>query len=163
SEAIRNGATILVLTDRGVDAEHASVPSLLACAGMHHHLVREGTRTQVGLVIESGDAREGHHFCLLLGYGAAAINPYVAFESLDDMVRQGMLPGLDYPHAEKNYIKAVYKGVVKVMAKMGISTVQSYRGAQIFEAIGLNQDFIDRYFSKTASQVSGIGIEEITR
>lgn len=164
SRAIRDGAKIIILSDRGVDAEHAAVPSLLACAGMHHHLVREGSRTQVGLVIESGDAREVHHFSLLLGYGAAAINPYVAFESLDDMVRQGMLPeGIDYARAEKNYIKAVYKGVVKVMAKMGISTVQSYRGAQIFEAIGLNQEFIDRYFTKTASQVSGIGIEEITR
>jgi glutamate synthase domain-containing protein 2/glutamate synthase domain-containing protein 1/glutamate synthase domain-containing protein 3 len=164
SRAIQDGATILILSDRGVDAGHAPIPSLLACAGLHHHLVREGTRTRVGLVVESGDAREVHHFCLLLGYGAAVINPYVAFESLDDMVRQGMVkPDIDYPKAEKNYIKAVYKGVVKVMAKMGISTVQSYRGAQIFEAIGLNEEFIEKYFTKTASRVGGIGIEEITR
>src|SRR5205807_988054 len=116
---------------------------------LHHHLVRTGKRTQVGLVIESGDAREVHHFCLLLGYGASVINPYLAFESLDDMIRQGLLPGLDHAAAVNNYIKAVYKGVVKVMAKMGISTVQSYRGAQIFEAIGLNEAFVEKYFSKT--------------
>ncbi len=162
AEAIRGGASILILSDRGVDAEWAPIPSLLATSGLHHHLVREELRTRVGLVVESGDAREVHHFCLLLGYGASAINPYLAFESLDDMIRQGMLPPvLTLEKAVKNYIKAVYKGVVKVMAKMGISTVQSYRGAQIFEAIGLKQEFIDRYFCKTASQVSGIGLEEV--
>jgi glutamate synthase (NADPH/NADH) large chain len=159
-----DGAKLLVLSDRGVDADWAPIPSLLATAGLHHHLVREGLRTRVGLVVESGDAREVHHFCLLLGYGASVVNPYVAFESLDDMIRQGLLPpGIDHKAAVKNYIKAVYKGVVKVMAKMGISTVQSYRGAQIFEAIGLNHVFIDRYFTKTASQIEGVGLEEITR
>ena len=162
-EAIRGGATMLILSDRGVDEEHAPIPSLLATAGLHHYLVREGLRTRAGVVVESGDAREVHHFCLLLGYGASAINPYVAFESLDDMLRQGMLPdGFDHPKLVKNYIKAVYKGVVKVMSKMGISTVQSYRGAQIFEAIGLNDVFVEKYFTKTASRVGGIGLEEIT-
>jgi glutamate synthase (ferredoxin) len=164
SQAIADGCNVIVLSDRGVDKTHAPVPSLLACAGLHNHLVREGTRSKVGLVVESGDAREVHHFCLLLGYGASVINPYVAFESLDDLIRQGMLPdGIDHKNAVKNYIKAVYKGVVKVMAKMGISAVQSYRGAQIFEAIGLNHHFVNRYFTKTASRVEGIGLEEITR
>ncbi|HEY3282873.1 MAG TPA: glutamate synthase large subunit [Armatimonadota bacterium] len=164
NKAIEGGAKVLVLSDRGVDETHAPIPSLLACAGLHHHLVREGTRTQVGLVVETGDAREVHHFCLLLGYGVGAVNPYVAFESLDDMVRQGMLkPGIDHEKAVHNYTKAVYKGVVKVMAKMGISTIQAYRGAQIFEAIGLNQAFVDKYFTKTPSQVSGIGLPEVTR
>jgi glutamate synthase (NADPH) large chain len=163
NEAMRSGCNILILSDRGVDDENAPIPSLLACSALHHHLVREGSRARVGLVLESGDAREVHHFCLLLGYGAAAINPYVAFESLDDMIREGLLPGLDHHKAVKNYTKAVYKGVVKVMAKMGISTVQSYRGAQIFEAIGLNEEFIRKYFTKTPSQISGIGLEEVTR
>ena len=164
SQAIADGADILIISDRGVDEEWASIPSLLATAGLHHHLVRNGERTRIGLVIESGDAREVHHFCLLLGYGASVINPYLAFESLDDMIRQGVLPEkIDHKAAVKNYVKAVYKGVVKVMAKMGISTVQSYRGAQIFEAVGLNQEFIDKYFTKTASQVSGIGLPEVAR
>jgi glutamate synthase (ferredoxin) len=163
SQAIRNGCNILILSDRGVDHEWAPIPTLLATAGLHHHLVREGSRTQVGLVVESGDAREVHHFCLLLGYGAGAINPYVAFESLDDMIHQGLLKeGIDHKKAVANYIKAVYKGVVKVMSKMGISTVQSYRGAQIFEAIGLNEAFVEKYFTKTASRVGGIGLEEVT-
>ena len=160
--AIEDGASILILSDRGVDAGHAPIPSLLATAGLHHHLVGRQLRTRVGLIAESGDAREVHHFCLLLGYGASAINPYMAFESLDDMLRNGILdPELTLDRAIKNYTKAVYKGVVKVMAKMGISTVQSYRGAQIFEAIGLRREFIDEYFCKTASQVSGIGLEEV--
>jgi glutamate synthase (ferredoxin) len=164
SRAIEAGATILILSDRGVSEELAPIPALLACSGLHHHLVRTGQRLRAGLVVEAGDAREVHHFCLLLGYGASAINPYLAFESLGEMARLGLLkPGVDYYKAEKNYIKAVYKGVVKVMAKMGISTVQSYRGAQIFEAVGLNETFIDRYFCKTASQVSGIGLEEIAQ
>src|SRR5207245_7955067 len=123
----------------------------------HHSLVAEGLRTRVGLVIESGDSREVHHFCLLLGYGASVINPYLAFESLDDMIGQGLLPGIDHKTAAKNYVKAVYKGVVKVMAKMGISTVQSYRGAQIFEAGGLHNAFVGQYFPKTPSRVGGIG------
>ena len=137
------------------------IPALLAVAGVHHHLIREGTRTQVGLVLESGEPREVHHFALLIGYGAGAINPYLAFETLDDMIRQGMLPGVDHEHAVKNYIKAVDKGVLKVMSKMGISTVQSYRGAQIFEAIGLDQDVIDKYFTWTPSRIGGIGLDVI--
>jgi glutamate synthase (ferredoxin) len=163
-QAIEDGAILLVLSDRGVDAECAPIPSLLATAGLHHHLVRRQTRTRVGLVIESGDAREVHHFCLLLGYGAGAINPYLAFESLDEMHREGILkPGIDLHEAQKQYINAVKKGVVKVMARMGISTVQSYRGAQIFEAVGLNQAFVDEYFTYTASRVEGIGLEELSQ
>ncbi|MDR3634110.1 MAG: glutamate synthase large subunit [Isosphaeraceae bacterium] len=164
SEAIDQGANLLILSDRGVDAQHAPIPSLLACAGLHHHLVRQGLRTRAGLVIECGDAREVHHFALLLGYGAGTINPYVAFETLDDMIQQGMIkPEINHAEAVYRYRKAIKKGVVKVMSKMGISTIQSYRGAQIFEAIGLNQEFIDKYFDKTASRIGGVGLEEIAR
>jgi glutamate synthase (ferredoxin) len=164
SRAIEGGANLIILSDRGVDREHAPIPSLLACAGLHHYLVRKGQRTQAGLVIECGDAREVHHFALLLGYGAGTINPYVAFETLDDMRNQGMIrPEIDHAAAIYRYRKAIKKGVVKVMSKMGISTIQSYRGAQIFEAIGLKQEFIDRYFDKTASRIGGIGLEEITQ
>jgi glutamate synthase (ferredoxin) len=163
-EEIRAGANLLILSDRGVDAANAPIPSLLACAGLHHHLVREGMRTRAGLIIECGDAREVHHFALLLGYGAGTINPYVAFETLDDMISQGMIrPEVDHAEAVRRYRKAIKKGVVKVMSKMGISTIQSYRGAQIFEAIGLNQEFIDRYFDKTASRIGGVGLEAIAR
>ncbi|WP_435011315.1 glutamate synthase large subunit [Tundrisphaera lichenicola] len=162
--AIKGGANLLILSDRGVDADYAPIPSLLACAGLHHHLVRMGMRTRAGLIIECGDAREVHHFALLLGYGAGTINPYVAFETLDDMISQGMIrPEVDHAEAVKRYRKAIKKGVVKVMSKMGISTIQSYRGAQIFEAIGLNSEFIDRYFEKTASRIGGVGLEEIAR
>src|SRR5207248_9006901 len=161
SAAIRDGYDILILSDRGVDAEHAPIPALLAVAGVHHHLIREGSRTKVGLVLESGEPREVHHFSLLIGYGAGAINPYLALETLGDMIEQGDLPGLTVDKAEKNYIKAVSKGVMKVMSKMGISTIQSYCGAQIFEAIGLNQDVIDRYFTWTASRISGVGLDVI--
>ncbi len=162
--AIKGGANLLILSDRGVDAAHAPIPSLLACAGLHHHLVREGLRTRAGLIIECGDAREVHHFALLLGYGAGTINPYLAFETLDEMIGQGMIrPEVDHAEAVRRYRKAIKKGVVKVMSKMGISTIQSYRGAQIFEAIGLNREFIDRYFDKTASRIGGVGLEEIAR
>ncbi|MBW3625522.1 MAG: glutamate synthase subunit alpha, partial [Armatimonadetes bacterium] len=148
------GVNLIVLSDRGIDGQNAPIPALLACSGLHHYLVRRGIRAKASIIVETGDAREVHHFCLLLGYGAQAINPYLAFESLDDMIRQNMLSeGLDYAHAHKNYVKAIYKGVVKVMSKMGISTIQSYRGAQIFEAIGLNEGIIDKYFTKTPSQV----------
>ncbi len=161
SKAIEGGTNILVLSDRGIDFEHAATPSLLAVSGLHHHLIREGTRTKVGLVLESGEPREVHHYALLIGYGAGAINPYLAFETLDDMIRQGLLKEMDHKTAVKNYAKAVAKGVVKTMSKMGISTIQSYRGAQIFEAIGLNHKFVDKYFTWTASRVEGIGIDEI--
>src|SRR5438552_3053730 len=161
SQAIADGANILILSDRGQSRERAAVPSLLATAAVHHHLVRRGERTRCGLVVETGDAREVHHMCLLIGYGAGAVNPWVAFETLDDMIRQGILTGIDHAKAVKSYIKALNKGILKVMAKMGISTLQSYCGAQIFEAVGLCRDLVDRYFTGTASRVSGIGIDLI--
>src|SRR6266478_4289703 len=132
-----------------MDRNQAPIPSLLATSAVHHHLIREGTRTKAGLVVESGEVREVHQFALLIGYGAGAINPYLAFETLDDMIRQGQLKGMDHEHAVKNYVKAINKGVVKVASKMGISTVQSYRGAQIFEAIGLNSEVVEKYFTWT--------------
>ncbi len=159
--AIAEGKTILILSDRGVDARHVAIPALLAVSGLHHHLIRAGTRTRVSLVIESGEPREVHHFALLIGYGASAINPYLAFESLDDMIRQGMLPGIDHKLAVKNFVKAALKGVVKTMAKMGISTVQSYRGAQIFEAVGLHHSVIDKYFCWTPSRIEGADLVAI--
>ncbi|PYS29970.1 MAG: glutamate synthase large subunit [Acidobacteria bacterium] len=161
SLAIRSGATILILSDRQIDEEYAPIPSLLATSGLHHYLVREGTRTKATLIVETGDAREVHHYCLLIGYGASAINPYLAFETLDDMIRQNLLTGIDHRKAVNHYTKAVKKGVVKVMSKMGISTLQSYRGAQIFEAIGLDEKFVDAYFTNTPSRIGGIGFDEI--
>jgi glutamate synthase (ferredoxin) len=160
--AIATGAKVLVLSDRGVDAENAPIPTLLAVAGIHNHLVRERKRTQIGLIVETGEAREVHHFALLIGYGAGAINPYLALDSVDALHLEGVLsPGLSGEEAADHYLKSLKKGVVKVMSKMGISTVQSYRGAQIFEAIGLAEPFIDRYFTKTASRIGGIGIDEV--
>ena len=161
--AVEAGCNILILSDRGVDSGNAAIPALLAVSGLHHHLVASGTRTLVSLVLESGEPREVHHFAVLLGYGVNAINPYLAFESLDDMILQGMLPGLDHKKAVKNFIKGSIKGVVKTMAKMGISTVQSYRGAQIFEAVGLHQTVIDRYFTWTPSRIGGTDIDGIAR
>ena len=163
SEAVAAGYDILILSDRGLGPRKAPIPSLLATAGVHHHLVREGTRTRCALVVECGDAREVHHVSLLLGYGAGVVNPYVAFETIDDMIRQAMLVGIERDKAIANYIKALNKGILKVMSKMGISTLQSYCGAQIFEAIGLNQAFIDRYFTHTTSRVSGAGIDVIAQ
>ena len=164
SEAIEYGHTILILSDRGVDAEHAPIPSLLAAAGVHHHLVREGTRNRVGLVVESGEPREVAHFALLVGYGVGAVNPYLAYEALDDSARQGFFgDSVDFQKAEKNYIKATNKGLLKIASKMGISTIQSYRGAQIFEAVGLSQALVDQYFTWTPSRVGGIGIEVIEK
>jgi glutamate synthase (NADPH) large chain len=163
SAAIVQGYTFVVLSDRGVDANNTPIPALLATAAVHHHLVRHGLRVRAGLVVESGEPREVHHMALLLGYGAGAICPYLAFETLDDMIRQRILDGIDHAQAVKNYMKALNKGVVKVGSKMGISTVQSYRGAQIFEAIGLAQEFIDKYFTWTASRVGGIGIDIVAR
>ncbi|HEY9641159.1 MAG TPA: glutamate synthase large subunit, partial [Coleofasciculaceae cyanobacterium] len=160
-QAIAAGVSILILSDRGVDASHAPIPALLAVAGLHHHLIRTGTRTRVGLVLESGEPREVHHYALLLGYGCGAINPYLAFETIADMIQQGLLVNLDFKTACKNYIKAATKGVVKVASKIGISTLQSYRGAQIFEAIGLNQSVVDRYFTWTASRIEGADLAVI--
>src|SRR5690242_4156877 len=162
-QAISEGTTILILSDRGVDAGHAPIPALLATAGLHHHLIRAGTRTRVGLVLESGEPREVHHFCLLLGYGAQAINPYLVYECLNDMIHEGLLKNISYHDAVRGYDKAVYKGVVKVMAKMGISTIKSYCGAQIFEAVGLDRELVDKYFTWTPSRIGGVGLEEIAR
>ncbi len=163
SEAVADGTDVLILSDRGVGPKQAPIPSLLATAGVHHHLVREGTRTRCALVVEAGDAREVHHVSLLLGYGAGVVNPYVAFETLDDMIQQQLLTGITHEDAVQHYIKALNKGVLKVMSKMGISTLQSYCGAQIFEAIGLNQTFIDQYFTHTMSRVGGVGIDVIAQ
>ncbi|HYB95828.1 MAG TPA: glutamate synthase large subunit [Vicinamibacterales bacterium] len=162
NQAIENGVGILILSDRGVDANQAPIPSLLAVAGVHHHLIREGTRHKCGLLIETGEAREVHHIAALLGYGAGSVNPYLAFESLDDLIRQGALPGITHNDAVQRYIAALNKGVLKVMSKMGISTLQSYCGAQIFEAVGLDREFVDRYFSNTASTIGGAGLKEIS-
>ena len=140
---------VIILSDRGVNREFAPIPALLAIAGLHHYLIREGLRTRVSLVLETGEAREVHHFALLIGYGCSAINPYVAFETIDDMIREGLLPNVDHKTACKNFVKAASKGVIKVMSKMGISAIQSYRGAQVFEAVGLRQDVIDHYFTWT--------------
>lgn len=149
------GKNILILSDRGVDREHAAIPALLAVSGLHHHLIRKGTRTQMDIVLESGEPREVHHLCTLIGYGCGAINPYLAFETLDDMIRQGLLVNVDHKTACKNYIKAATKGVIKVASKIGISTMQSYRGAQIFEAVGLSQALVDKYFTWTATRIEG--------
>ncbi len=161
SHAVDSGYTILILSDRGVSEEFAPIPSLLATAGVHHHLVRQGARTRCALVVESGDAREVHHVALLMGYGAGAVNPYLAFESLEDMLRQRLLEGISHDKAVINYIRALNKGILKVMSKMGISTLQSYCGAQIFEAIGLESKFVDRYFTHTASRIGGVGLEVV--
>ena len=160
-EAIAGGVNILILSDRGVGVQNAPIPALLAVAGLHHHLIRKGTRGRVGLVLESGEPREVHHFALLIGYGCSAINPYLAFESLDEMIREGLLVNLDHKTAIKKFIKAAIKGVVKTMAKMGISTVQSYRGAQIFEAVGLNSAVVNKYFTWTPSRIQGVGLDVI--
>ena len=161
SQAIEEGYSIIMLSDRGVGQGRAPIPSLLATGAVHHHLIREGTRTRVGLVVETGEAREVHHFALLIGYGAGAINPYLALETVQGMSESGQLNGHGPEYACKNFIKANEKGVLKVMSKMGISTVQSYRGAQIFEAVGLEQALVDEYFSWTPSRVGGIGLDAI--
>ncbi|MFZ5986505.1 MAG: glutamate synthase large subunit [Bacillota bacterium] len=160
-KAVEDGSNILILSDRGIDKDNASIPALLAVAGLHHYLIRRGTRTNVSIVLESGEPRDVHHFCLLIGYGASAINPYLVFESLDDMIKQGLLVDVDHETSVYKYLKASTKGVVKVLSKMGISTIQSYQGAQMFEAIGLAQKFVDRYFTSTPSRIGGIDMEEV--
>jgi len=154
---------ILILSDRGVNKEFAAIPALLAVSALHHYLIREGLRTRVSLVIETGEAREVHHFALLIGYGASAINPFLAFETLDGMIRDELLAGVDHQKACRNFVKAATKGVIKVMSKMGISAVQSYHGAQVFEAVGLRQDVIDEYFTGTSSRIGGIGMDVIAQ
>ncbi|HEY0001968.1 MAG TPA: glutamate synthase large subunit, partial [Actinoplanes sp.] len=158
SEAIEDGVRILVLSDRDSNADLAPIPSLLLTAAVHQHLVREQTRTQVALVVESGDCREVHHAAVLIGYGAAAVNPYLAFESVDDLIATGPLAGMDYRAAIRNYVKALGKGVLKIMSKMGISTVSSYCGAQVFEAVGLDNKLIQRYFAGTSGRIGGAGL-----
>ncbi|HEX4760484.1 MAG TPA: glutamate synthase large subunit, partial [Thermoleophilaceae bacterium] len=162
--AIGCGDNILILSDRAAGSERAPIPALLAVAGVHHHLVREGTRLQAGLVVESGEPREVHHIACLLGYGASAVNPYLAFETLFEMFDHGLLPGVEgADHAENNMIKAVGKGLLKTISKMGISTVRSYSGAQIFEAVGLEPRLVERYFTGTTSRIGGIGLEVLAR
>jgi glutamate synthase (NADPH/NADH) large chain len=161
SEAIEDGVRILVLSDRDSTADLAPIPSLLLTAAVHQHLVREQTRTQVALVVESGDCREVHHAATLIGYGAAAVNPYLAFETVEDLVRTGALTGVDEAAAVRNYVKALGKGVLKIMSKMGISTVSSYCGAQVFEAVGLDDQLVERYFTGTPGRIGGIGLAEI--
>ena len=162
SHAIKEGYKFLILSDRGVNEQWAPIPSLIGISAVHHHLVRECTRTEVGLILETGEPRDVHQFACLIGYGAGTINPYLVFESLVDMERDSYLPeGLDAQTAEGKFIKAINKGLLKIFSKMGISTVQSYCGAQIFEAIGLNRELIDRYFTGTPSRVEGVGIREI--
>ena len=163
SKAISEGARIIVLSDRDGDAENAPIPSLLLTAAVHHHLIREKTRTQVGLVIESGEVREVHHVALLIGFGAAAINPYLAMESAEDLVRQGVITGITPEKAVRNLIKSLGKGVLKVMSKMGVSTIASYTGAQIFEAIGLSKEVVDEYFVGVTSRLGGVGIDVIAQ
>ena len=160
--AIEDGCSILVLSDRGVDRRHAPIPSLLATAGVHHHLIRKGVRTSAGLIVESGEPRDVSQLALLIGYGASAVNPYLAYETLADMQRKAaFIEPVRGDDAEEHYVKALHKGILKIMSKMGISTIESYRGAQIFEAVGLNQEFVARYFTWTPSRVEGIGIAEV--
>ena len=175
--AVAGGATIIILSDRGVDADHAPIPALLATAAVHHHLIRAGTRNQVGLVVESGEPREVHHLATLIGYGAGAVCPYLAYEVIDAAIDEGLFEGPDaaaggaelsngasgsrHAAARYNYRKALLKGIVKVLSKMGISTIQAYRGAQIFESIGLRRELVERHFTGTAARLSGIGLEQI--
>ncbi len=161
SEAVKNGYDLFILSDRMLSEYRVPIPALLAVSTIHHHLIREGTRTQVGFVLESGEPREVHHFALLLGYGATAINPYLAFDTIHDQIIQGFLTDISEEKAIANYVKSVKKGVVKVLSKMGISTVQSYLGSQIFEAIGINEDVIEQYFSRTPTKIGGIGLDKI--
>ncbi len=161
STAIAAGARVIVLSDRDSTGHMAPIPSLLLTSAVHHHLIREKARTRVGLVVEAGDAREVHHVALLVGYGAAAVNPYLAFETIEDLVVRGELPGVALDTALRHYVKALGKGVLKVMSKMGISTIASYTGAQVFEALGLSQALVDEYFTGTTSRLGGIGLEVV--
>jgi glutamate synthase (NADPH) large chain len=164
SLAIQAGYTILIISDRGVDQQYAPVPSLLALTAVHNHLIREGSRTQVALIIESGEPREVMHYALLIGYGASAVNPYLAIETMEDLAARGWLPeGISFDKALYHYIKAINKGLLKVFSKMGISTLQSYRGAQVFEAIGLNSQLVKKYFTGTASRIEGVGLEVLAK
>jgi len=160
-QAIENGVHLIVLSDRDSDADEAPIPSLLLLSAVHHHLIRNKKRMQIGLIVEAGDVREVHHVALLIGYGAAAVNPYLAMETVEDMVRQKRITGISPEKAVRNLVKALGKGVLKVMSKMGVSTVASYRGAQIFEAIGISNEVIDKYFTGTVSRLGGVNLEVI--
>src|SRR5204862_1528043 len=154
------GHNILILSDRAVSDERVPIPALLATSAVHHHLIRQGQRTKTGIVVETGEAREVHHFCVLAGYGAEAINPYLAFATLEQIRTENGLP-LSAEQVQKNYSKALGKGILKVISKMGISTYQSYCGAQIFDAVGLQTDFVEKYFTGTATRIEGVGLPEI--
>jgi hypothetical protein len=158
---VQGGATVLILSDRGITGEQAPIPSLLATAAVHHHLVRAGIRTRTTLIVETAEVREGHHFALLVGYGATAVNPYLAFETIEDMVETGLIGDVTPEEATKNFVKAIEKALLKIISKMGISTLFSYCGAQIFEVVGLSDEVVERYFTRTPSRIGGIGLEEI--
>jgi glutamate synthase domain-containing protein 2/glutamate synthase domain-containing protein 1/glutamate synthase domain-containing protein 3 len=162
-KAIKEGVNILILSDRETGDKNVPIPALLACAGVHHHLLRSGTRTRASIVMETGEAREMHHFAMLIGYGANAVNPYLAFETIESELKKGNITGqgLDYDHAEKNYLKSTRKGLFKIISKMGISTIQSYCGAQIFEAVGLGQELVEKYFTATPSRIGGIDLKTV--
>ncbi len=163
-KAIEYGYSILILSDKGLDENTVAIPSLLACSGLHHHLIKKGTRTKVSIVMETGEARELHHFAVLIGYGANAINPYLAFETIQQLHQNGKIKGeLSYKQAEANYVKSIEKGLYKIISKMGISTIQSYCGAQIFEAVGISSKVIDKYFTGTSSRIGGIGLKIIAK
>ena len=163
-KAIKAGYSILIISDRDISAQKVPIPSLLACAGLHHHLIRQGTRTKVSIVVETGEARELHHFAVLIGYGANAVNPYLTFETIEAMLKDSKFElTMAFKDAEKNFLKACHKGLYKIISKMGISTIQSYCGAQIFEAVGLGQELIDKYFTATPSRIGGIGIDTVAK
>src|SRR5689334_2134583 len=163
TDHIAAGINILILSDRATGPERAPIPSLLATSAVHHHLVREGTRLRAGLVLESGEPREVHHFAVLIGYGASAVNPYLMLDTVDELARDGRIAGVEDPEeAEKRIVKALGKGLLKTISKMGISTIQSYCGAQIFEAVGLDRSLIDQHFTGTASRIGGVGIEQLS-
>ncbi|SEA02745.1 glutamate synthase (NADPH/NADH) large chain/glutamate synthase (ferredoxin) [Thalassobacillus cyri] len=160
---VENGTTLIILSDRGVNRNQAAIPALLAVSGLHHHLIRQGTRTKVSLLVESAEPREVHHFATLLGYGAEGINAYLAFDSLNDLIERGDLTGVTFEEAIDKYVQSVTDGVVKVLSKMGISTIQSYRGAQIFEAVGISSEVVEKYFTRTATRLGGIGLDIIEK
>src|SRR5690606_16589011 len=159
---VHRGARIIVLSDRHSNVDLAPIPSLLLTGAVHHHMVREKLRSQAGLIVEAGDVREVHHVALLIGYGATAVNPYLALESAEDLARQRVfVEGVEPHQALRNVVKALGKGVLKVMSKIGVSTVASYTGAQIFEAVGLSQEVVDAYFTGTSSKLGGVGLDVI--
>lgn len=162
-QAIKDGHTLLILSDRDVNGQNAPIPALLAVGGLHHHLIRQGTRTDVSILLESGEPREVHHFSVLLGYGAEAVNPYLVFDSIDGLIQDGLLEDISYIEAVNKYIKSAAKGIMKVLSKMGISTIQSYRGAQIFEAVGISPSVVDKYFTWTTTRIGGVNLETIEK